>query len=104
MRLSHFLHARIAEDEARMNTYARAIWDSTDHDQRRLLADCEARRRVVGLHTDEHYCPTIDDGSVYFNYLEGWAEEAEHPQLCPVLRLLALPYADHRDYEPDWRP
>jgi hypothetical protein len=43
----------------------------------RIIADCEAKRRLIVR----------------------WREL--HPD---VLRLLALPYADHPDYNADWRP
>ncbi len=46
----------------------------------RVLAECEAKRRLLG-----------------------WAR-IEHRNTNPVLRLLALPYADHPDYREEWRP
>lgn len=46
------------------------------HDPARVLAEVEAKRRMV----DEHGNGT-----------------------CRTLRLLALPYADHPDYRPEWR-
>ena len=50
----------------------------------RVLAECEAKRRIVeGM---QPYCP-IDDISA--------------PE---VLGYLATPYADHPDYREEWRP
>lgn len=55
----------------------------------RVLAECEARRRII-----EWY---------------GVSEEREMPSdawvlMVHVLRELALPYWDHPDYRGDWRP
>lgn len=55
----------------------------------RVLAECEAKRRIV-----ERYENTTFDH---------WAEpdrEYEHW----ILPLLAVPYADHPDYQQEWRP
>jgi len=51
-----------------------ARWDPA-----RVLAECEAKRRVVMFMSDEYHEPE-------------------------VLGLLALPYADHPDYREEWRP
>lgn len=75
----------------------------------RVLAECEAKRRAIAIHagTDgdkEHYCPDASGDSTYWNYMSGWAEGADHPQMCTTLRLLALPYADRPGYREEWRP
>ncbi len=60
----------------------------------RVLAECEAKRRIVrqyGIARDAEY----GDISV--------AIRAEQTYKY-VLRLLALPYADHPDYREEWRP
>jgi len=102
--LSAWLLEQIAEDEkyARGEALESPPWAWALH----ALTWCEAKRRLVGLHTDEeeHDCPTEDGGSVYFNYLKGWAEEADNPQVCPTLRLIALPYADRPGYREEWKP
>jgi hypothetical protein len=51
------------------------------HDPARVLAECEAKRRIVEMHAyqEEHFTPD-------------------------ELRALALPYADHPDYREEWRP
>lgn len=54
------------------------------HDPARVLAECEAKRRIVARHDR--------DDSTSFG------------QPCQTLRLLALPYADHSDYRPEWHP
>jgi hypothetical protein len=90
--LVEFLLTRIAEDEARAK-YDDPHWADCKHFvmfsegglpcscglESRLLAECEAKRRIVEDATD---VPTIS--------------------MRRVLRLLALPYADHPDYKPEW--
>ncbi|MFB6626495.1 MULTISPECIES: DUF6221 family protein [unclassified Streptomyces] len=56
------------------------------HDPARVLAEVEAKRRIL---------------SAYENY-DNDAPELDVPE--SVLRLLALPYADHPDYRKEWRP
>lgn len=58
------------------------------HDPARVLAECEAKRRIVAglVHGSDVYVPT-----------QVIATEA-------TLRLLALPYANHPDYDEAWRP
>jgi len=64
-----------------------AQWDPA-----RVLAECEAKRQIVALHS---------------------AEPGQHPDFCghdlrelpcPTLRALALPYIDSTDYQPEWKP
>ena len=90
--LTDFLLARLDEDAASAHQSMREpkLWavvrrklpgghyvfaqTATPH---RMLADVEAKRRIVEL------------------------ASSPGPQ---ALRLLALPYADHPDYRPEWRP
>jgi hypothetical protein len=62
---------------------------------RRVLAECEAKRRIVEMHWDTDpscaRCANPDD------------EMTNEPWPCQTLRLLALPYADHPDFQPEWR-
>lgn len=76
------------------------------HDPARVLAEVDAKRRLVELHSTPH---TVVDG---FCVEEGGpcthrGEDectlcGETP--CATLRLLALPYAGHADYDEAWRP
>lgn len=50
------------------------------HDPARVLAECEAKRRIV-----EWYSGSDPDDQ-------------------PVVKLLALPYAGHPDHREEWRP
>lgn len=61
------------------------------HDPARILAEVKAKREVVRLAARAHdYQET---------FMSGFAAAMEE-----ALRLFALPYADHPDYEPDWAP
>lgn len=72
--------------------YGGGIGDEAHHigrwDPARVLAECEARRRIV--------------------LLTGAAEDGSDALLDQVrvvtLKLLALPYADHDGYREEWRP
>ena len=59
------------------------------HDPARVLAECEAKRRIVGL------IGVADSPEVHVDAF-----------VCAQLaaRHLALPYADHPDYREAWRP
>ena len=61
------------------------------HDPARVLAECEAKRQIVELHSAEPGFPDFCGHDL-----------RELP--CSTLRLLALPYADHQDYMPEWKP
>lgn len=73
-------------------------------DPQRVLAECESKRRIVELHepmvelrptksgdyTEYHVCSECSD-----------LDEVLFP--CTTVRLLAQPYADHKDFQPEWR-
>jgi hypothetical protein len=64
-------------------------------DPARVLAECEAKRRIV-----DKCVPRVeitDMGSADRQFIPG-------PPDMALLRLLALPYADHPDYRDEWRP
>ena len=77
------------ENDGALNAVHIVRWDPA-----RVLADMQAKRRIVALHSDPHggdpSCSSID-----------YPENAED---CETLRLLALPYASHPDYRPEWAP
>jgi hypothetical protein len=95
--LTEFLLARIPEDEAGARE-AQALaniytdpqwhwlvahnggsrWQQTSHDPARVLAECEAKRRIVEWCSD---------------FMQ-W----------PPLYALAAVYADHPDYREEWKP
>jgi hypothetical protein len=63
------------------------------HDPARVLAECEAKRRIV-----EHANECSDGGS------ELSMDFDDERGLALVLRLLALPYADCDGFREEWRP
>lgn len=95
--LADFLLARIAEDEEDVTN---ARYDPSDHwwlpdaaYPKRLLAECEAKRRIVERgRLTEAWIPTTDERSI-------GAINANRF----TLQHLALPYADHPDYREEWR-
>ncbi len=65
-----------------------------DNDPRFVLADVAAKRRIIDRLTamlpNNCYCSST--GSEH------------HDDAVQLLRLLALPYADHPDYQESWKP
>ena len=61
----------------------------------RVLAECEAKRRIVEEHAWGEY--VVGDG-----WRTCIADHEESP--CTTLRLLTMPYADRPGYDPAWRP
>lgn len=106
MTLEDFLLARIAEDESDAHAHPDPnMWDHNPRgwfDPDRVLAECIVKRRIVELHGENlDGCVTCAAGA---NSADGfaWVDPAAFP--CATLRLLALPYADHPDYDQAWRP
>jgi hypothetical protein len=87
------------------------------HDPARVLAECEAKRRIVEMHSKTATSWLNADGKLaypdragvlycelcsFHEQYEGF-NDYEEPWPCPTLRILALPYADHPDFKPEWR-
>lgn len=76
------------------------------HDPARVLAEVDAKRRILDLHEGDHECSTIRrgvdcEGEAYeeidnYTYVVGGD--------CSTVRLLALPFADRPGYREEWRP
>jgi hypothetical protein len=120
MDLIEFLRGRLDEDEASVAEFDARIWDAglnvTTYwlidDQsgnlcvrvgkKRVLAEVDVKRRILDEVVDE---ATGLDMSVDGDRRVGSRDTATEPYLGTVLlRLLALPYADHPDYRDEWRP
>ena len=130
MTIVEFLLARIAEDEelwslardARLgftagNTVPAVLPQSLAG---RMLADCEAKRRIVELHRS---WPVLVEREPTFEQVGGmdsltfrasqqlaWMTDREYrakfgsePPTAPMLAALAEVYADHPDYDEAWR-
>jgi len=64
-----------------------------------VLAECEAKRRVVELHGRtglDQVCKSCAEV-----YADGRMYAVEYP--CDTLRLLAFPYSDHESFQQEWR-
>lgn len=105
-------HARAAEGACDGSNSAHiARWNPL-----RALAECEAKRRIVEREADNRVpkpeAPITevhsygDNPSVMVNGErltdDEYVERYTDPSI--ILRLLALPYAGHRDYRDRWRP
>jgi uncharacterized protein (DUF1800 family) len=123
--LDEFLLARIAEDRRMAIDAAGAAdreeWQAADvatsesspphvaehvarHDPARVLAECTAKRRLVLACRDSRF-----DRAFLGARPHGMADfpltpRDQHQLAALTLALLALPYAGHHDYRPEWRP
>ena len=92
--MTEFLLARIAEDWAdAMSGWRWKALGAGEYErlQARVLAECETKRRIVALHGEVDPCDAHDGAT--FETVD-----------CETLQVLALPYADHPDYDEEWRP
>jgi len=76
--LTEFLLARIAEDG-----------QPTTHRRPHALAECEAKREIVDLAAFAQASAPYEMPKRYMRL---------------TLKFLAMPYVDHPDYRPEWRP
>jgi hypothetical protein len=109
MDIAEFLLARIAEDEAEVKFVVESSgWMLDVHEDpsdetppvltistARVLAECEAKRRVVKEHRQ------VKGESACRCCFGGFTSPGKWP--CTTLQLLATPYIDHPDYDPAWR-
>jgi hypothetical protein len=124
MTLDEFLLARIAEDKRVAMDAAgadgRVEW-STDvvgdgpagprsalhvvrHDPARVLAECSAKRRIILACRDAR-----PETGFVGTHPRGMADfpptaHGQHQLAALTLAFLALPYAGHPHYRPEWRP
>lgn len=105
-----FLKDRIAEDEAAIRTWAACCVhiDACDEtggylerfDNRRMLAEVEAKRRILRLY--ENALAAHRSGSISLR--NRTQDEAAVDVLGEAVKALAPPHAEHPDYRPEWRP
>lgn len=90
MTLTEFVLARVAEDEAAI----RADLVGRDFpDPARVLAECDAMRRIVGYREQYDHPQTLTDLMMY---------PALTVPLDRVLRILAAIWSDHPDFDEAW--
>ncbi len=122
--LADFLLARIAEDEQKAQWAAHAwasefvVEGATDtgngwvraHVARwaplKILAECEAKRRIIDLHSDtrDHGAGGITHTGRCDTCGENIWRDPDDQFPCETLKAVALPYADRPDYREEWRP
>jgi hypothetical protein len=124
MNLDEFLLARIAEDKRVAMDAAgddgQGRWSPdvvgdgpagpasvehvVRHDPARVLAECSAKRRIVlacrEARPETKFLGTRPPGMADFPI----AAHGQHQLAAVTLALLALPYADHPHYRPEWLP
>ena len=122
--LDAFLLARIAEDKrfaadalaagseggwtvealSRGLSQPRAAKLVARYDPERVLAECSAKRRIVlacrQARPDLHFLGQRTGSVADFPL----SPHDQHQLAALTLALLALPYAGHHDYRPEWRP
>jgi hypothetical protein len=115
MDISEFLLARISDAEGVVRQY-RQVWDEDESspfhpfviekegpylsiDPAYVLAECEAKRRIINAAWADHL--QIEGEWGYGRGREDLSALNDYPE---VVTLLALPYADHPDYDEEWRP
>lgn len=128
-----FLLKRIAEDEAVARAAIVGDLDRLPFVEHRggrvyigggprVLAECEAKRRIVEIHQDWPVLiqtePTLEPAdpeglnAMRFRMSQqvAWMTNREYvnrfgtePPTTPILLALAQPYADHADFDPAWR-
>ena len=110
--LEEFLLARIAEDKRIAMEAAGAEGASSGEvsryakrfDPARTLSECKAKRRLIlacrEARPDLHFLGRRTGGVADFPL----SPRDPHQLAALTLALLALPYADHHDYRPEWRP
>jgi hypothetical protein len=106
-RLDEFLLARVAEDKRVATEAADAVLPEAYGEHfgpARLLDECAAKRSMVlacrAARPDLDFLGTRPPGMGDFPL----TPTDQHQLAALTLALLALPYADHRDYKEQWRP
>lgn len=89
------LLAQIDGSRAASNSVHMAV-----HDPARVLAEVDAKRRILDAYEE-----------VAAKFTESWSAVVAYDRLAGAMNslrrtieLLALPYADHPDYQDAWRP
>lgn len=88
--IATFLLARIRED-------ASSAWQTPGRScAQRILIECETKRRLLALHQPERFTrPPVQYFCRHDQRIAGvWP--------CLTVRLLALPYFGHPDYQQEW--
>ncbi len=129
MNITEFLQGRFAEERddalalepvydglvATIHTSRIAMYALAPHfahwDPARVIAECEAKQRLLDLHPTYAQEPyRIEGGQMYYPpdpyYCDCQCPDGiiQGHEPCPTKRFLALPYVNDRDYREEWRP
>lgn len=126
MELVEFLRARLDEDERAAlaveipsgmswfewaHRFGFALMNVVRHDPQRVLTDVEAKRRIVDEHQrhepygdDIVVCSMCGPTEDEVFRIENYPQYSGGAWPCRTIRLLALPFAGHPDYDESWRP
>jgi hypothetical protein len=106
----------VAQTEVAQDTAHIARWDPA-----RVLAECEAKRQFIAFHESwptlvqtpakfERDDVDLDNYTFRMSQEIAWLTTREYvarfgidPPTAPMLAALAAVYADHEDYQPEWR-
>ena len=131
--LAQWLLQQITEDERAAGSAFRSPLNSALGDAypepgvtmwpSRLLAECEAKKKIIEWHQSWPVLvqtpPTFENNEstdpsrivLRASQQIAWLTQQEYvkrfgtaPPSAPILRLLALPYADREGYDESWRP
>jgi len=71
---------------------------------RRVLAECEAKRRIVRAHSRYDVPQELTAGTIWACETCGDVDDSPTEWPCQTIRYIAVPYADHPDYRGEWKP
>lgn len=66
----------------------------------RVMAECDVKRRIVDIHQGAGGYSNLTAASCL---MCGWVGEYDEDWPCETIKALALPYADHPDYQQEWK-
>ncbi|MCB5273521.1 hypothetical protein BJG92_01043 [Arthrobacter sp. SO5] len=102
MDIVDFLSERITEDEAAARTLLtdRTVSVAAEWYERRLLLECEAKRRLIGIVESARQAALA--AMVSGASGDGHLVPASIDWMSQSLNALALPYFEHPDFNQDW--
>lgn len=96
------IHAGHPTDEVVDWVHYDGAWEHiARHDPARVLAEVDAKRRILDEHAPEKHptgmrCSVCAEGPYY--------DATWYDAPCPTVRLIALPYAGRPGYRDEWKP
>ena len=95
MTLPEFLTARIAEDGSEARGNLGDYYQSQNAE--RMLLEIEAKKQIMALHFE------MDGGAPVWPACAVCHEGSPARPHCDTVRILAAIYADHPDFQDEWR-